>query len=74
MMAGFEETCLPQVKDGLTEVFGADLAESLVSAALGTGDTAVNRQLLINDGLNSITPEQRAKALELLDIYSSTMS
>lgn len=72
-MAGFEETCLPQVKNGLAEVFGSDLAESLVTAALGSGDDAVNRQLLINDGLNSITSEQRAKALELLDIYASTM-
>ena len=73
-MASFEETCLPQVKDGLAEVFGADLAESLVTAALGGGDDAVNRQLLINDGLNSITPEQREKALELLDVYTATMA
>lgn len=66
-MSDFQETYLPQVKDGLAEVFGADLAESLVAAAMAREISGVNRQMLLNDGLETITPEQRAKAMDLLD-------
>ena len=73
-MGHFEQTCLPQVKEGLAEVFGPDLAESLVNAALSKGENSINQQLLMNDGLNLISEEQREQALELLDILAITLA
>jgi len=73
-MGNFEHTCIPQVKDGLSEVFGSDLAESLVTAAMSNDQSAMSKQILISDGLSLITDEQREKALELLDIYTTTLA
>ena len=63
----FEESCLPQVLEGLKDVFGEDLAETIIKAASEKDMSAVNRQLLINDGLTKISPSQRAEALAFLD-------
>ena len=63
----FEESCLPQVLEGLKDVLGEDLAETIIKAASEKDMSAVNRQLLINDGLAEISPAQRAEALAFLD-------
>ena len=57
---------LPDLKKGLSEIVGADLAESLVNAALAGGELNLDMQLAINDGLDEMSEEQRAEVLGLL--------
>ncbi len=73
-MEHFERANLPQVKEGLSEIFGTDLAESLVNAARSKDFTNFDHQMLMNDGLNLISVEQKNKALELLDFFATSLT
>ncbi len=57
---------LPDLKKGLSEIVGTDLAESLVNAALAGGELNLDMQLAINDGLEEMSEEQRSEVLGLL--------
>ena len=58
---------LEKLTDDLAEIFGRELAESLVRAGASNGEFDLDQQLLINDGIEAMTPEQRKHALALID-------
>lgn len=62
---------LKAVKAQLGEILGDDLADSLVRAGQTQGDFALDLQLLVNDGLQSVPPEKRQQVLSLLDRLTS---
>ena len=51
----------------LATILGPDLATSLVGAARTEGAWGLDLHLAINDGLERLDPERRARALALVD-------
>ncbi|MBP5857632.1 hypothetical protein KAJ83_11480 [Marivibrio halodurans] len=58
---------LPVLEGKLAVILGEDLAVSLIRAARHRGEWGLDMQLAINDGLESLPPERRARALVLID-------
>lgn len=58
---------IPVLEGKLAAILGEDLAVSLIRAALHRGAWGLDMQLAINDGLESLPPETRARALGLID-------
>lgn len=58
---------LLKVQDGLSQILGRELAESLIRAGRKRGQYDLDMQLAINDGLDSVPEEKRQDALALLD-------
>lgn len=61
------EDILDELIARLGRTLGPDLADTLVHAARSRGDLTLDMQLAINDGLDSLTPDQRAEVLSILD-------
>jgi len=51
----------------LASILGADLADSLIRAAMRQGTWDLDMQLAINDGLKDLDGERRQRALGLID-------
>lgn len=64
---------LHDLETQLTEIIGADLAESLVKAAKRNGEVTLDLQLAMNDGLENLTADQRRSALHLLDRFRASL-
>lgn len=66
---------MPDVKNDMVDelnarlgkTLGPDLADTLIRAARSRGDLTLDMQLAINDGLDSLTPDQRRDVLSILD-------
>ncbi len=65
---------LRDLESKLTEIIGADLAESLVKAGRHGDEMTLDLQLAINDGLETLTEEQRRAALQVLDGFKQSLN
>ena len=65
---------LNDLESQLSDIIGADLAESLVKAALNSGELTLDLQLAMNDGLEMLTNAQRKDALRVLDTFKASLS
>lgn len=65
---------LNDLESQLSDIVGADLAESLVKAAVRSGELTLDLQLAMNDGLEALTTDQRRSALSVLDSFKSALS
>ncbi len=64
---------LKDLEDRLSEILGDDLAESLIKAALRPGEITLDLQLAMNDGLETLTREQRLSTLSALDTLKAAL-
>lgn len=65
---------LNDLESQLSDIIGDDLAESLVKAAMNSGELTLDLQLALNDGLEVLTGEQRRKALRVLDSFKAALA
>lgn len=62
---------LPLLEGKLAAILGEDLAISVIRAAERRGAWSLDMQLAINDGLEGLPPETRARAVSLIDALLS---
>jgi len=65
---------LKDLESQLSGIVGDDLAESLIKAALRPGEVTLDLQLAMNDGLETLTREQRRSTLSVLDAFKKALS
>jgi len=64
---------LKDLESQLSGIVGDDLAESLIKAALRPGEVTLDLQLAMNDGLETLTREQRRSTLSVLDAFKKAL-
>lgn len=58
----------------MSDIIGPDLAESLVKAAVNSGELTLDLQLAMNDGLEVLTNSQRNDAIKVLDSFKAALA
>jgi len=72
IMANQEQISIEDLTIKLAEILGDDLAQSLVRTARTPDEFSLNLQLLSNDGISQLSPEQKEQTLLLLTKYSQS--